>query len=171
MAPCSILACTASPPNSTVSPAASAVRPAASSARWSSSVSSIASTEYATVAYAVVPSGETAPLPNGSVTWATPGSACIAATACFTPVVAAGVVTAAPSSATKTTRADAPAAPDPGIRSSSRSRPCWASVPGIVNESDVGPDRVTAPAPARASSRSQAARTVPRRRNENRPSR
>jgi hypothetical protein len=70
----------------------------------------------------------------------------------------------------KTTLAEAPSAPPPNF-SSRTSIAREDSVPGIENASLVGPDRVAAPTPNRASTTTHSSPTNLRRRNENRPSR
>lgn len=121
--------------------------------------------------YAVEPSWLTACTWNGSSTLAI----------CFEPDCSSltmpvisrlfsASVTFSPSGALKTTRAVAPSALLPGLRSSRRSKARCASVPGIEKELEVAVDAVAAPIPATASNATQMRATKPRRRKVSRPS-
>src|SRR5664280_2861579 len=104
------------------------------------------------------------------MTDATSGSAFNSPTARSIAPAAALPVTVAPRGATKTTRADAPSAPEPGRRWASRSNAFCDSVPGIENEFDIGAESVVAPRPITAMTSAHSSAINPRRRWANLPS-
>src|SRR5258705_1309930 len=105
----------------------------------------------------------------GSTTLATFDAPRRAMTDWDTAALPAGSVSFCPAGATNTTRAEAPPALACGNRSASWSMATCDSVPGVVKELDVWPDRVAAPIPTSASSNTHSPATNQRRRNEKRP--